>query len=365
MRAQSEQTPRELGYRVPAEWEPHEATWLAWPHNPEDWPGKFQAIPWLYAEIVRLLAAREHVHLLVQDEKRQRRATSILERAHANLGSISFHQWPTDRVWTRDSGPIFVRNSRGQVAITNWRFNAWAKYPDWHRDDQIPGCAAELLNLPQWQPAIDLAGEQRRLVLEGGSIDTNGQGILLTTEECLLSEVQQRNPGVSREQLERAFHEYLGIDQVLWLGRGIAGDDTHGHVDDITRFVGSTTIVTAIEPNTSDANHEPLAENLGRLKAARAADGKQFTIVELPLPSPVVFRNQRLPASYANFYIANGLVLVPTFHDPNDRIALGILAELFPDREVIGIYAVDLVWGLGTLHCMTQQQPAALPQNQR
>ena len=351
-------TPRELGYRMPAEWEPHEATWLAWPHNPEDWPGKFQAIPWLYAEIVRLLATRERVHLLVQDEKEQRRATSILERAHANLGNVSFHQWPTDRVWTRDSGPIFIRNAEGRVAITNWRFNAWAKYPDWHLDDQIPDRAAELLNLTQWQPTIDLAGEQRRLVLEGGSIDTNGRGVLLTTEECLLSEVQQRNPGVSREQLESAFCDYLGIEQVLWLGRGIAGDDTHGHVDDITRFVGHSTIVTAVEPNTNDANHEPLAENLARLKAARSADGKQFTIVELPLPRPVVFRNQRLPASYANFYIANGLVLVPTFHDPNDRIALGILAELFPDRDVIGIHAVDLVWGLGTLHCLSQQQPA-------
>ena len=353
--------PYKLGYRMPAEWERHDATWLAWPHNPGDWPGKFQAIPWLYAEIVRLLATREQVHLLVQNEREQSRATSILARAHANLDNVLFHQWPTDRVWTRDSGPIFLRNAKGQVALTDWRFNAWAKYPDWHLDDQIPGRAAQLLGMPEWQPAIDRAGEQRRLVLEGGSIDTNGQGALLTTEECLLSEVQQRNPGVSREQLEQAFHDYLGIEQVIWLGRGIAGDDTHGHVDDITRFVGPSTIVTAIEPDTKDANHEPLAENLVRLKAARCAGGKQFTIVELPLPRPVVFRNQRLPASYANFYIANGLVLMPTFHDPNDRIALGILAELFPDRDVIGIHAVDLVWGLGTLHCMTQQQPAALP----
>jgi len=344
---------------MPAEWEPHEATWLAWPHNPEDWPGKFQAIPWVYAEIVRLLAACERVHLLVQDEKEQRRATGILERAHANLDNVLFHPWPTNRVWTRDSGPIFVRNELGQVGVTNWRFNAWAKYPDWQLDDQIPSRAAELLTLPEWQPTIDIDGEHRRLVLEGGSIDTNGQGAMLTTEECLLSGVQQRNPGVSREQLEHAFGEYLGIDQVIWLGRGIAGDDTHGHVDDITRFVGPSTILTAVEPNTRDANHEPLAENLQRLKAARGLDGKQFTIVELPLPRPVVFRNQRLPASYANFYIANGLVMVPTFHDPNDRIALGIIADAFPDREVIGIHAVDLVWGLGTLHCMTQQQPEA------
>ena len=352
------ETPSQLGYRMPAEWDPHEATWLAWPHNPDDWPGKCQAIPWLYAEIVRLLAARERVHLLVQDEKEQRRAISILERAHANLDNVSFHQWQTDRVWTRDSGPIFVRNQQGQIAITNWKFNAWAKYPDWHLDDQIPSRAAELLSVPEWQPKINVNGESRRLVLEGGSIDTNGQGVMLTTEECLLSEVQQRNPGVSREQLERALNDYLGIDQVIWLGRGIAGDDTHGHVDDITRFVRTDTILTAVEPNTKDANHEPLAENLARLRAARNSVGKQFTVVELLLPRPVIFRNQRLPASYANFYIANGLVLVPTFHDPNDRIALGILAELFPDREVIGIHAVDLVWGLGTLHCMTQQQPA-------
>jgi agmatine deiminase len=355
-------TPRDLGYRMPAEWEPHEATWLAWPHNAEDWPGKFQAIPWLYAEIVRLLAERERVHILVDDAKAGQRAAGILQRAGADLGQVSFHVWPTDRVWTRDSGPIFVRNGEGQVGITEWRFNAWAKYPDWHLDDQVPGRVAALLDLPKWQPCVSLEdGSERRLVLEGGSIDTNGQGILLSTEECLLSEVQQRNPGVSREQLERAFHDYLGIDQVVWLNRGIVGDDTHGHVDDISRFVKPTTIVTAVEPNEIDPNHEPLAENLVRLKAARTPDGKQFTLVKLPLPRPVVFRGQRLPASYANFYIANGLVLVPTFHDPNDRVALNILAEVFPDREVIGIHGVDLVWGLGTLHCMTQQQPAALP----
>jgi agmatine deiminase len=359
----SDKSPRELGYRMPAEWEPHEATWLVWPHNPEDWPGKFQAIPWLYAEIVRLLAARERVHLLVQDGKEQRRTISILERAHANVDNVSFHQWPTDRVWTRDSGPIFIRNQQGHVAITNWHFNGWAKYPDWHLDDQIPARAAELLSLPVWKPSIQNENGTKNLVLEGGSIDTNGHGVMLTTEECLLSEVQQRNPGVSREQLERAFSEYLGIEQVIWLGKGIAGDDTHGHVDDITRFVSPSTILTVVEPNTSDSNHEPLAENLERLKAVRTADGKQFTIVELPLPRPVIFRNQRLPASYANFYIANGLVLVPTFHDPNDRIALGIIADLFPDREVIGIHAVDLVWGLGALHCMTQQQPSASQNN--
>ena len=356
------ETPRALGYRMPAEWDLHQATWLAWPHNPEDWPGKFQPIPWVYAEIVRLLSVHEQVHILVLHEKEEARARSILTRAGAVHENVLFHRWPTNRVWTRDSGPIFVRNAEGKVGLTNWRFNAWAKYEDWQLDDQLPGNAAELLGVPSWMPFVELSdGSSHRVVLEGGSIDTDGAGTLLTTEECLLSEVQQRNPGLGREQLELVFHDYLGIDRVLWLGRGVAGDDTHGHVDDITRFVAADTIVTAIEPDASDANHEPLVENLGRLKAARTRAGKQYTLVELPLPRPVVFRGQRLPASYANFYIANGIVLVPTFNDPHDRIALNILAELFSTRDVIGIHAVDLVWGLGTLHCMTQQQPAELP----
>jgi len=353
-------TPRELGFRMPAEWERHEATWLAWPHNPEDWPGKFQVIPWVYSEIVRLLSAQERVHILVEDAKAELRAQSVLERGGARLHQVSFHQWPTNRVWTRDSGPIFVRDGAGRVGITNWHFNAWAKYSDWQLDDQVPDRVAGLLGMQTWEPAVEVDGKTSRLVLEGGSIDTNGAGTLLTTEECLLSDVQARNPGVSRERLERAFYDYLGMEQVIWLGRGVAGDDTHGHVDDITRFVGAETIVTAVEPDGSDANHEPLAENVERLKAARTLDGKQWTVVELPLPKPVVFRGQRLPASYANFYIANGVVLVPTFNDVNDRVALGILSDLFPGREVIGIHAVDLVWGLGTLHCMTQQQPASL-----
>jgi agmatine deiminase len=360
-RTEEKKTPRVLGYRMPAEWEPHQATWLAWPHNREDWPGKFQPIPWLYAEIIRILSARETVHLIVASAAERDRATSILTRAGATLARVEFHLWPTDRVWTRDSGPIFVRNKKGQVALTDWRFNAWAKYDDWHLDDKLPARAAKLLKLPAWQPFVqNQNGTKYRVVLEGGSIDTNGQGTLLTTEECLLSEVQQRNPGLGRAQLERVFHDYLGIDQTIWLDRGIAGDDTHGHVDDITRFVAPDVIVTAVEPDSSDPNHQPLAENLARLKAARTPQGKQYTIVEIPLPHAVLFRGQRLPASYANFYIANGLVLVPTFHDPNDRIALNTLAAAFPERDVIGIHAVDLVWGLGTLHCMTQQQPAAV-----
>ncbi len=358
----SEKTPRELGYHMPAEWEPHEATWLAWPHNPEDWPGKFQSIPWLYVEIVRLLAERERVHLIVEDARMQRRVTSMLERARAKVDRVEFHRWPTDRGWTRDSGPIFVRNAAGKLAITHWRFNGWAKYDDWRLDERIAGRVTKLLGMPAWQPCVeDKSGKSCRIVLEGGSIDVNGARTLLTTEECLLSDVQQRNPGVSREQLERVFHDYLGTDRVIWLGRGIAGDDTHGHIDDIARFASASTIIAAVEPDTSEANHAPLAENLKILKAARTLDGKQFTIVELPMPRPIVFRKQRVPASYANFYVANGVVLVPTFHDPNDRVALNILAEAFPEREVIGVHCVDLIWGLGALHCMTQQQPAALP----
>jgi agmatine deiminase len=365
-------TPRALGYRMPAEWEPHEATWLAWAHNPEDWPGKFQSIPWLYAEIVRLLAAHERVHLIVENASSKQRVKSMLHRAGVNLDQVTFHLWPTDRGWTRDSGPIFIkkdgvrnakgRNSDAKIALTNWRFNGWAKYSDWRLDDKLPGRVAKLLGLPAWQPFLQNEdGAKQAVVLEGGSIDVNGAGSLLTTEECLLSEVQQRNPGVSRAQLEQIFRDYLGIDQTIWLNRGIAGDDTHGHIDDIARFVAPATIVAAVEPDTRDPNHAPLAENLSRLKSARTPHGKQFTIVELPMPRPVVFRGQRLPASYANFYVANGLVLVPTFHDPNDRVALNILAELFPGREIIGVHCVDLIWGLGALHCMTQQQPSALP----
>lgn len=350
--------PRELGFRMPAEWERHEATWIAWPHNASDWPGKFGAIPWVYVEIVRLLAECERVHILVKDAALEQRARTMLERGGARLERVSFHRWATNRVWLRDSGPIFVRNAEGEVAVTDWRFNAWAKYDDWKLDDRNPERVAKLLGMKRWQPTVTLAsGREQRLVLEGGSIDVNGAGALLTTEECLLSEVQQRNPGVTREQLEQALHDYLGVEQVIWLGRGTAGDDTHGHVDDISRFVSAETIVTAVEPDATDANHAPLAENLARLKAVRTLGGKQFRVVELPMPRAVVFRGQRLPASYANFYIANDRVLVPTFHDARDQVALRILSEVFPEREVVGVHCVDFIWGLGALHCMTQQQP--------
>ena len=360
--AESTATPRELGYRMPAEWEPHAATWIAWPHNPMDWPGKLTPIPWVYAEIVRHLVRGEHVHILVNNATAEKRAQGVLRRVCGSLARIHFHVWKTDRVWTRDSGPIFVKRSPlgkrpGAVGITNWKFNAWAKYPDWRNDDQIPGRVAELLDLPQWMPTIETASGPHRVVLEGGSIDVNGQGTLITTEECLLSKVQQRNPGVTREEMERVFRDYLGIEQVLWMNRGIAGDDTHGHVDDIVRFAGPNTILAVVEPNRRDENHLPLAENLDRLKAARNLDGKPFKVIELPMPEPVVFDKQRLPASYANFYIANDRVLVPTLNNSVDRKALNILAEAFPKREVVGIYCGDLIWGLGALHCMTQQQP--------
>jgi agmatine deiminase len=341
----------EHNYRMPAEWSPHAATWIAWPHNPEDWPNKFQPIPWVYCEIVRWLSSVEDVHILVNDASAEKRATNLLRRQGANLARLHFHPWRTDRVWLRDSGPIFAKNPQGQIAITNWKFNAWAKYENWHNDDLIPHHIAELYNIPSIEPHIG----SHRLVLEGGSIDTNGEGILLTTEECLLSEIQQRNPGISKEQLEQAFAQYLGIEKVIWLNRGCAGDDTHGHVDDITRFVSENIILTAIEENIADENHLPLAENLERLHAVRNLHGHPFEIRTLPMPAPVVFEGQRLPASYANFYIANSLVLVPTFNDPN---ALNTIAECFPDRTVTGIHCTDLIWGLGALHCLTQQEPA-------
>lgn len=346
-------TPYQLGYRMPAEWETHTATWIAWPHNPADWPGRFQPIPWVYAEIVRHLAKEEDVHILVNDAASEKRVAKVLRRANINVSRVYFHHWPTNRIWLRDSGPIFIKNQQNQLALTNWKFNAWAKYEDWQWDDRIPQHVAEYLTLPQWQPQW----QNKPIVLEGGSIDTNGAGVLLTTAECHLSETQQRNPDLSREELETVFQNYLGIEQVIWLNRGIVGDDTHGHVDDITRFVGVNTIVTAVETNPQDENYHWLAENLDILKSAKNREGKPFEIIEIPMPAPIIFDGQRLPASYANFYIANKRVLVPTFNDPQDRVVLNILAEIFPDRAVTGIYCGDFIWGLGALHCLTQQQP--------
>jgi agmatine deiminase len=352
---QASGTPAALGYRMPAEWEPHAATWLAWPHERSDWPGKFAPIPWVYAEVVRHLVPGERVRILVADAAMDKRARGVLTKAGVDLSHVDFFRVATDRSWTRDFCPLFVRRDEtGEVAITNWRFTGWAKYPNHKRDDAVPDRLARRLGRRQWQPAL----RGRRLVLEGGAIDVNGRGTLLATEECLLDPVQERNPGVSREELEAALAEHLGARHVLWLGRGIAGDDTHGHVDDIVRFVDERTVVAAVEDDPRDPNHEPLRDNLGRLSRMVDQDGAPLRVVPLPMPSPVHFGGQRLPASYANFYVGNEAVLVPTFNDPRDRRALEALAAQFPTRRIVGIHAVDLVLGLGTLHCMTQQEPA-------
>ncbi|MGO9648653.1 MAG: agmatine/peptidylarginine deiminase [Terriglobales bacterium] len=339
--------------RMPAEWEPHDATWLAWPHYKDDWPGKFEPIPWVYAEIIRHLARHERVELIVNDAASEKRARKTLTLANALSDNIRFHRWPTDRVWTRDSGCTFITNGASLAAI-KWRFNAWAKYPNWKRDEKIGSLMAKATKAQALRPMFG----KRRIVLEGGSIDVNGHGTLLTTEECLLGKVQQRNPAMKRKDYEKLFADHLGIRKVIWLGSGIVGDDTHGHVDDITRFVAPDTVVTAVESDPDDPNYEPLRDNIRRLRQATDQNGRSLSIIELPMPSPVVFDGRRLPASYGNFYIANGLVLVPVFNDPNDRIALEILADLFPDRDVVGIYSGDLIWGFGAMHCMTQQQPA-------
>jgi agmatine deiminase len=340
-------------YRMPAEWEPHAGTWLAWPHRLSDWPGKFATIAWVYGEIIRTLSRYEHVNVIVRDAAMQAKVERVLEKCHVNEANVTLHRIPTDRSWVRDSGPIFVRNTSDSKIALDWHFNAWAKYDDWKVDDKVPSHVAKKTNVSTLQPKH----EGVRVVLEGGSIDVNGAGLMLTTEECLLSEIQQRNPTLTREDYERVFAEYLGIEKVLWLHQGIVGDDTHGHVDDLARFVNANTIVIVEETDPLDANFELLRENRQRLKAMTDEKGRKLNVVTLPMPRPVVFRGQRLPASYANFYIANGVVIVPTFNDVADRVALDTLAKLFPMRDVIGIHAVDLVWGLGTLHCMTQQEP--------
>jgi len=344
-------------YRMPAEWEPQKATWLAWPHNQEDWPDRFGPIPWVYVEIIRYLAQVQRVRLLVKNEKQRTEAQSLLKRAGVNLKQIDFYIFPTDRVWTRDSGPIFVTNGK-KKAVVDFKFNGWAKYPNHKNDEKLPEFAARQLKLPCIAPYYAHKGKLRPMVLEGGSIDVNGKGTLLTTEECLLSKKQERNPGLDREGYESYFAEYLGISNTIWLGNGIAGDDTHGHVDDLARFTDATTIVTAVQKDKRDVDYAPLQDNLKRLKKARDQKGKPFTIVELPQPKPLYFEKQRLPMSYANFLIANDLVLVPTFNDPCDRVALNILTDLFPRRDVIGIYCGDMIWGLGTIHCASQQEPA-------
>jgi agmatine deiminase len=341
---------------MPAEWEPHAATWIAWPHNTSDWPGKFGPIPSVFGEIVRRIAPGERVRLLV-NQTTEPQARRILTAVGVDLDQIDFLRVPTDRGWTRDTGPIFVRRDGppAEAAIAHFQFNAWAKYPDWRKDNKIPERAAKRLGYA----LHPIRAGKREFVLEGGSIEVNGRGTLITTEECLLDPaVQTRNPGLDRPEIEGVLRDALGVTNVLWLGKGIAGDDTHGHVDDLCRFVDHRIVVLCQESNQRDANYKALKENRERLTGLRLQDGSALEVVDLPMPGPVVFRGQRLPASYANFYVANAAVLVPTFNDPNDRIALGILTELFDDRPVIGIHAVDLVWGLGTIHCLTQQEPA-------
>jgi agmatine deiminase len=350
-------TPAAAGFRLPAEWELHEATWIGWPHNPTDWPGKFAPIPWVYGEIARQLTAGEVVRILVNSAAHEVRARRVLARAGVDSARLEFFRIPTNRGWTRDCGPIFLRRlrPRAEVAVVRLRFNAWARYPNCQKDDAVPERAARALGCRLFPAEVNGRG----FVLEGGSIDVNGRGTLLTTEECLLDQTRQvRNPGLSRAEVEAALGAYLGASNVLWLGRGIAGDDTHGHVDDLSRFVGPRTVVLCREDDPGDANYRPLEENRERLEAMRLEDGSRIEVVPLPMPAPLYFDGQRLPASYANFYISNAAVLVPTFNDPMDRVALGTLAELFPDRRVVGIHAVDLVWGLGTIHCLTHDQPA-------
>jgi len=350
-------TPAELGFAMPAEWEPHEATWLGWPHCRTDWPGMLAAIEWVYGEIVRKIAGGEKVRIIIDSTAREAKARRVLARAHADMGNVEFFRAPSDRGWSRDFGPICVRKAgpRPEVAIAKFKFTAWAKYPNWHNDDRLAPAIAKRKHLRMFPV---MRGKDM-VALEGGGIDVNGRGTLLTTEECFLDQKTQcRNPGMTREEYDRAFSDTLGARNVIWLGQGIVGDDTHGHVDDLCRFVNRDTMVLIQEKNERDVNHRPLRDNWERLKDAHLEDGTRPDVIALPVPEPLFHGDWRLPASYANFYICNAAVIVPTFNDPADREALGILGELFRDRPVVGIHAVDLVLGFGTLHCLTQQQPA-------
>lgn len=341
-------------FLMPAEWSPHDATWIAWPHHEPDWPGKLEPIPWVYAEIVRALHHHERVEILCHSESVRDDARAKLDAHGCDPRGYRLHLAPNDRVWLRDSGPTGVHDASGNVVLANWQFNAWAKYDDYRYDADVGAVVASVTGLTRVEPMRP--DGQGRAVLEGGAIEVNGAGLILVTEECLLSPVQERNPGLTREGYEQLFHEWLGVRQTVWLGEGCVGDDTHGHIDDIARFIDEETVVLAYEGDPADDNHERSVDNARRLAKF---DGGRLRVLHLPYPRPVVMDGQRLPASYANFYIANGVVLVPTFNDPNDRVALNILAECFPGREIVGIHAVDLVWGLGTLHCLSQQQPAA------
>lgn len=348
-------TPR---LRMPAEWEPHRATWISWPHHEPDWPGKLGPIPWVYAEIVRVLADHERVEILCHSEDVRESARAAIAAHGVHLANVGLHVVPTDRVWLRDSAPTGVLDPSGEVVLVNWAFNGWAKYDNWQMDAGVGAAIAATRGLRREEPRRHDTGA--RIVLEGGGIEVNGRGLMLVTEEWLLSGVQVRNPGLTRSDYEGIFREWLGIERTIWLGEGCVGDDTHGHVDDIARFVDPTTVVLAVEPDPADENHARSMDNLRRLEQAAADPAAgPLRIETLPYPRPVMMNGERLPASYANFYIANGVVIVPTFNDPNDRVALNTLARLMPSHRIVGIHAVDLVWGLGTLHCLTQQEPAA------
>jgi agmatine deiminase len=342
---------------MPAEWERHLSTWIGWPHHEPDWPGKFGPIPWVYAEIARALAAHETVNILCHSEDVLVSARESLD-AHAVRGAqVRLHLVPSDRVWLRDSAPTCVLDEDGHVVLINWAFNGWAKYDNWRQDLQIGSAIERITGLSRVEPTRSDTGG--RIVLEGGGIDVNGAGLMLVTEEWLLSDTQVRNPGIGRDGYEAIFREWLGVQRTIWLGEGCVGDDTHGHIDDIARFVTADTIVLAVEADPNDENHARSIDNQHRLQRDPDVAAGRIRVATLPFPRPVIMNGERLPASYANFYIANGVVLVPTFNDPNDRVALNTLADLMPSHRVVGIHAVDLVWGLGTLHCLTQQEPAA------
>lgn len=340
----------------PAEWERHDATWIAWPHHEPDWPGKLGAIPWVYAEIVRALHTHERVEILCHDEAVRDSARMALEAHGVAESGYRLHLVPNDRVWLRDSAPTCVWAPDGSVDLMNWRFNGWAKYDNYARDERVGEAVEAITGLKRVKATRD---DGSWLVLEGGGIETDGRGTMMVTEEWLLSDVQVRNPGMSRRDYELTFSKYLGISNTIWLGEGCVGDDTHGHIDDIARFSAPGVVLLAYEADSADGNHPQSVDNLRRLESAG------MRVVKLPYPRPLVMDGQRLPASYANFYVANGVVIVPTFNDPNDRAALEIIAGEFPGREVIGIHSVDLVWGFGTLHCLTQQQPAAAGNDSR
>ncbi len=342
------------GFRMPAEWDEHAATWIAWPHNRRDWPGKLDAVQWVYGEIVRRLSSHEKVRILVGSDRQESAARRVIRRVGASCDRVEYRRIPTNRAWMRDFGPLFVRREGCSPAIAGFAFNAWARYPDWELDSLVAERIAGESGTA-FHPIIDRG---RPVVLEGGSIDVDGRGSLLTTEECLLDTgVQARNPGLGRSDIERILGESLGAERVLWLGKGIAGDDTHGHVDDFCRFVAPGRVALCREDRRGDDNYRVLEENRERLEGFRP----RIEVAYLPMPSPLSFDGVRLPASYANFYVANRVVLVPTFNDPRDRLALGVLSDLFPDRTVVGIHAVDLVWGFGAIHCLTQQEPAREP----